>query len=48
MAIKTYEKVLEVLPRDPNANEQFKTRLKDNALKKLKELKNLESSPKGN
>ncbi len=38
-AIKFYEKVLEALPRDGSINEQFKNRLKENALKKIQELK---------
>lgn len=38
MAIKYYQKVLEILPKDTSASEQFKTRLKENALKKIKEL----------
>lgn len=38
-AIKFYEKVLEVIPNDPNPNTEFKERLRNNALEKLKELK---------
>ena len=39
MAIKSYEKVLEVLPKDTRASEQSKTALKENAVKKLQELR---------
>lgn len=38
MAVKYYQKVLEVLPKDTRTAEQLKTQLKENALKKLKEL----------
>ena len=39
MAIKYYEKVLDVLPKDPNADAAFKERLKNNALEMLRKLK---------
>lgn len=39
MAIKYYEKVLEVLPSDLTASEELKRSLKNTALEKLKELK---------
>ena len=39
MAIKSYEKVLEVVATDPTANEEKKKSLRNNALEKLKELR---------
>ena len=39
MAIKSYEKVLEVLPSDLTASEEKKNSLRNNALEKLKELR---------
>jgi tetratricopeptide (TPR) repeat protein len=39
LAIKSYEKVLEVLPSDPTANEEKRNSLRNNALEKLKELR---------
>lgn len=44
MAIKHYEKVLEVLPGDKKSNEQVKNTLKENALRKLEELKTSKGS----
>ncbi len=34
-----YEKILEINPKDPNANAEFREKLKNTALDKLKELK---------
>jgi hypothetical protein len=39
MAIKFYEKVLEVLPLDKGINETFRNNLRTNVEQKLKELR---------
>ena len=39
MAVTYYEKGLEVIPRDPNANADFKERLKNYTLEMLRKLK---------